>query len=138
VSCNPAVPPPPVTGAALGTGLVDEAAGAAAVLVTVDVAVAVLGAGELELTPGVPDATVLPDEGELPDEADAVTDPVGEMVTDGEKTVGVEDEDEVHAETATGASRVRAPQHMAVSLALSGVPVIVLRTFIDPPHAPGR
>jgi hypothetical protein len=75
---------------------------------------------------------VLPDEG-------AVTDPVGEMVTEGEKTVGVlGDEDDVQAETATGASRVRTPQHNAVSLALSGVPAIVPRTFMNPPHAPGR
>jgi hypothetical protein len=131
-----------VTGAALGIRLVDEVAGAVAVLVTVAVGVAVAGAGELELTPGVPgvpDVPVLPDEGELPEEADAVTDP--EVVTDGEKvgTVGVvEDVVEVHAETATRASRVRAPQHMAVSLARSGVPAIVLRTFMDPPHAPGR
>ncbi len=140
MSCNPAVPPPPVTGAALGIGLADEVAVAVAVLVTVAVAVAVPVAGELELTPGVPgvpDPAVLPGEGELPEEADAVTDPVGE-VTDGEKTAGgVEDGVEVHAETATGASRVRAPQHMAVSLARSGVPAIVLRTFMDPPHAPG-
>ncbi len=141
MSCNPAVPPPPVTGAALGIGLVDEVAVGVAVLVTVAVAVAVPGAGELELTPGVPgvlDPAVLPDEGELPEEADAVTDPGGEVVTDGEKTAGVEDEVEVHAEMATGASRVSAPQHMAVSLARSGVPAIVLRTFMDPPHAPGR
>jgi hypothetical protein len=145
VSWNPAVPPPPVTGAALGIPLVDEVtgavAGAVAVLVTVAVAVgvAVLVAGELELTPGVSDAAVLPDEGECPEEAGAVTDPVGEVVTDGVKTVGVvEDEVEVQAETATGASRVRAPQHMAVILARSGVPAIVLRTFMDPPHAPGR
>jgi hypothetical protein len=139
VSCKPAVPPPPVTGAALGIWLVEEVAGAVAVLVTVAVAVAAPGAGVLELTPGVPDATVLLDEGELPEEADAVTDPVDEVFTDGEKTVGVdEDEDEVHAETATAASRIRAPQHMTVSLARSGVPAIVLRTFMDPPHAPGR
>src|SRR6266567_32316 len=112
VCWNPAVPPPPVTGAALGIGLVDEVAEAVAVLVTV--AVAVPGAGELELTPGVPDAVVLPGEGVArgegvlpgegvrPEEAGAVTDPVPEMVTDGEKIVGVEVEPEVHAETATG------------------------------------
>ena len=138
MSCHPAVPPPPVTGAALGNRLVDEVAGAVTVLVTVAVDVAFRGARELELTPGVPDATVLPDEGELPEEADAVTDPVGEVVTDGEKTVGVEDEDEVHAETATGASRVRAAQQKAVSLAPRGVPAIVLRTFMDSPRVPGR
>ena len=88
---------------------------------------------------GLPDEGVLPEEGVWPEEAGAVTDPVGEMVTEGEKTVGVlGDEDDVQAETATGASRVRAPQHSAVSLALSGVPAIVPRTFMNPPHAPGR
>ena len=64
---------------------------------------------------------------------------VPEMVTDGVKvgTVGVE-EDPPQAETATGARRVRAPQHRAVSLARSAVPAIVVRTFMGPPHAPGR
>ena len=56
VSCNPAVPPPPAAGGAVGIWLVDDAvAGAVAVLVTVAVAVAV---GE-EVTPGVPEAVVL-------------------------------------------------------------------------------
>src|SRR6266699_1844250 len=68
-----------------------------------------------------------------------VTVAVAVAVPVGEKTAGgVEDGVDVHAETATGASRVRAPQHVAVSLARSGVPAIVLRTFMDPPHAPGR
>ncbi len=147
MSWNPAVPPPPVTGAALGIRLLDGV-GEAAAAVTVAVTVCVTGAGEPEVTPGVPDAVdvavlpdgdVLPGEGVWPEEAGAVADPVGEMVTEGEKTVGVVgDEDDVQAETATGASRVRAPQHSAVSLALSGVPAIVPRTFMNPPHAPGR
>jgi hypothetical protein len=50
----------------------------------------------------------------------------------------VVEEDEVHAETATGASSVRAPQHSTVSLAANGVPVVAPRTFMDPPPAPGR
>ena len=83
------------------------------------------------------EVAVTPEEAVLPSEAGAVT--VPEMVTDGEKvgTVGVE-EDPLQAETATGASRVRAPQHRAVSLARSAVPAIVVRTFMGPPHAPGR
>jgi hypothetical protein len=126
-----------VTGAALGIGLVDEVAVAVVVTVAVAVAVAVAG-GELELTPGVPDAALLPEEGVLPEEAGAVTDPVPEVVTDGEKTVGVvEDVDVVQAETATGASRIRVPQDRTVSLARTGVPAVVLRTFMAPPHAPG-
>ena len=77
-----------------------------------------------------------PEAGVLAPEAGAVT--VPEMVTDGVKvgTVGVE-VDPLQAETATGASRVRAPQHTAVSLARN-VAAIVVRTFMGPPHAPGR
>jgi hypothetical protein len=92
-----------------------------------------------EATPGVPVGDVLPDEGDVPDEAepDAVSVPVGELVTVGEMIVGVVvEEDEVHAETATGASSVRAPQHSTVSLAPNGVPAVAPRTFMDPPPAP--
>jgi hypothetical protein len=95
-----------------------------------------------EDTPGVPDGDVLPDEAEasgeaeVPDEAGPV--PVGEVVTVGEMIVGDEDEPEVQAETAMGASSVRAPQHSTVSLAPNGVPAVVPRTFMDPPPAPGR
>src|SRR5271165_388392 len=111
-SCNPAVPPPPVGGATVGISLVDE----------------------------VPEAVVLPDvtpeEGVKPPEAVAVA--VLVVVTDGVKvgTVGVE-EDPLQAETATGARRVRAPQHTTVSLARRAVPAIVVGTFMEPPHAPG-
>jgi hypothetical protein len=85
----------------------------------------------------VPVGDVLPDEGDVPDEVEA--DAVSVPVTVGEMTVGVVvEEDEVHAETATGASSVRAPQHSAVSLAANGVPVVAPRTFMDPPPAPGR
>ena len=66
-------------------------------------------------------------------------DPVGEVVTEGVNTVGVDvDEDELQAETATGASRIRAPQQRTVSLAPIGLPAIVPRTFMAPPPAPGR
>jgi hypothetical protein len=93
-----------------------------------------------DATPGVPDGDVLPDEGDVPDEAEAaaVPVPVGELVTVGEMIVGVVvEEDEVHAETATGASSVRAPQPKTVSLAPNVVPAVIPRTFMDPPHAPG-
>ena len=146
MSWNPAVPPPPVTGAALGTWLADEVA----VTVWVTVAVAVWGAGPVavEVTPGVPGAELLPDDvwpddvlpdDVLPEGASAVRDPVGEVVTEGVNTVGVDvDEDELQAETATGASRIRAPQQRAVSLAPIGLPAIVPRTLMAPPPAPGR
>src|ERR1700693_647730 len=134
-SCNPAVPPPPVGGAAVGISLVDEVAGAVTVSVTVTSGVAV-EAGEL--TPGVPDAgvdVVAPEEGLLPSEAGAVAVRfiVPEMVTDGVKVgmAGVE-EDPLQAVTATGARRVRAPQHRTVSLARSAVPAVVVRTFMKP------
>ncbi len=139
---NPAVPPPPVTGAPDGMLLEGDVV---TVCVTVTTGTAV---GLSETTPGVPDGDVLPAEDDVPDEAetdvpdeaeaDAVPVP-DEVLTDGEKTVGVVvDEDEVHAETATGASSVRAPQHSAVSLAPNGVLVVAPRTFMDPPPAPGR
>jgi hypothetical protein len=136
-SCNPAVPPPPAGGAAVGISLVDEVAGAVTVSVTVTSGV-VVGAGEL--TPGVPDAVVdvvAPEEALLPSEAGAVAVAVRvivpEMVTDGVKVgmVGVE-EDPLQAVTATGARRVRAPQHRTVSLARSAVPAVVVRTFMEP------
>jgi hypothetical protein len=136
-SCNPAVPPPPAGGAAVGISLVDEVAGAVTVSVTVTSGV-VVGAGEL--TPGVPDAVVdvvAPEEALLPSEAGAVAVAVRvivpEMVTDGVKVgmVGVE-EDPLQAVTATGARRVRAPQHRTVSLARSAVPAVVVRTFMNP------
>jgi hypothetical protein len=139
VSWNPAVPPPPVTGAALGTWL------AAGLTVTVAVTVVVVAWGawaaavevEVEVAPGIPAAELLPDAGVLPEDAGTVVDP--EVVTVGEKagTVGVDvDEPEVQAETATGASRIRAAQPRAVSLAPSGLPASVPRTFMDPPPAP--
>ena len=79
----------------------------------------------------MPVARGWPEEGVVAPEAGAVI--VPEMVTDGVKvgTVGVE-EDPLQAETATGARRVRAPQHRAVSLARSAVPAIVVRTFMEP------
>jgi hypothetical protein len=123
-----------VTGAPDGTLLEGDVV---TVCVTVTTGTAV---GLSETTPGVTDGDVLSAEDDVPDEAEADAVPVpDEVLTDGEKTVGVVvDEDEVHAETATGASSVRAPQHSAVSLAPNGVLVVAPRTFMDPPLAPGR
>jgi hypothetical protein len=136
-SWNPAVPPPPVTGAATGTGLSVGVTVTTGVGVTVRVArgeMVAVGV-EVEVMPGVPEVAVpLPAEGvlpELPAEADAVIDAVPEMLTDGVKTEGdgVGDDDEVHAVSATGASRVSAPQHKTVSF----TPSVVPRTFTDSP-----
>jgi hypothetical protein len=62
------------------------------------------------------------------------------MVTDGEK-VGTPGEEVLapeQAETVTRATSVRAPQHKMVSFVPSTVPGIVMRTFMEPPHARGR
>jgi hypothetical protein len=123
-SCNPAVPPPPVTGAALGTLLT----AGATVIVAVAVAVAVPGTGVVVSTVGVPGDAVPSEAGVVP-----VAGTVAVVFTDGEKvgTVGVEDEPE-QAETVIGASRVSAPQQRTVILALIAVPAIVTRTFMEP------
>jgi len=64
---------------------------------------------------------------------------VADPVTEGEKMAGVvEDEGPEQAESATEASTVKAPQPAAVSLALSTVPAMVVRTFMEPPRGPGR
>jgi hypothetical protein len=124
-----------VTGAAGGTLLLFGEAATVSVTVTVGCGLEAAAAAP-EDTPGVPD--VSPAEAEVPDEADVAPVAVGELVTVGERG-GVEGEDEeVHAETATGASRVRAAQHSAVSLAPNGVPAVVPRSSMDPPPAPGR
>src|SRR5512146_900424 len=124
VSWNPAVPPPPVTGAAVGTGVAVEVAVAVtvgvAVCVTVCVACGVTVEGVLELALGVPEAEVrlLPSEGEVPElpaEAETDTEPLTDTVGEKLGMVGAVDDDEVHAASATGAIRVSAPQHSAVS-----------------------
>ena len=130
MSWKPAVPPPPVTGAAGGMLLGET------VTVCVTVTSGVAGdavAVAVAVTPGV---EVLPD-GDVSPEAVAVT--VAVPDTDGEKTVGgVVEVEEVQAERATGASRARAPQQRAVRVALSGVLAIVPRTFMDPSSCAGQ
>ena len=125
------MPPPPVTGAAVGAGLavglgVTEGDGLGVVDGDGegDGLVVVLGLG-LGLTLG-----------ELLGETDAVADALAE---DEAEVVGSapEDGDPEHAETVTEASTIRMPQPTAASLALSLVPA-VLRTFTEPPHASGR
>ena len=131
MSWKPAVPPPPVTGAAGGTLL----GGTVTVCVTVTSGVAGDAvAVAVAVTPGV---EVLPDGDVSAEEAVAVT--VAVPDTDGEKTVGgVVEVEEVQAERATGASRARAPQQRAVRVALSGVLAIVPRTFMDPSSCAGQ
>jgi hypothetical protein len=136
-----------VTGATVGIGVAVEVAVTVGVGVGVRVTVwvargvwvarAVSVAVELEPVPGVPVVEELPAEGvsfELPAEAEAEIVPLPETITVGEMTVGVVGDDEVHAVSATGATRASAPQHNAVSR----TPSVVRCTFMDPPHAPGR
>jgi hypothetical protein len=107
----------------------------ATVIVCVTVTSGVAGdvdGDEAEVTPGVevlPDGDVTPERADAPDAVPVITD--GEKIVGG-AVGGAVDDPEVQAETATRARRVRAPQHRAVSLALSGVPAVVPRTFMDP------
>jgi hypothetical protein len=75
--------------------------------------------------------------GELLAELDPLAD---EPVEDDDEGVGSAPEDGVpeHAAMAREASRVTMPQPTAASLVLDPVPVTVLRTFMEPPHASGR
>jgi hypothetical protein len=129
---NPAVPPPPVAGAAVGAGLavglgLTEGDG----LGVVEGEGLVDGLG-LELGLGL--GLLL---GELLGELDPLAD---EPVEDDDEGVGSAPEDGVpeHAAMAREASRVTMPQPTAASLVLDRVPVTVLRTFMEPPHASGR
>jgi hypothetical protein len=124
--------------------------------VAVTVTVAVGGGGAacgvaVAVTPGVgcagvlvgddvwPGDDVLPEVAVLPADAVDVPVPLGEVLfTDGVKTVGEDEVEEVQADTAIRASMVSAPQQRAVSLAARGLPAVVPRTFMDPPSAPGR
>jgi hypothetical protein len=109
-SWNPAVPPPPVAGAAVGNGLADG------------LGVADGLAEELALALGVM-ALAVP--------LDKIVG-VAERVPPGENEVGVaEGEDAVQAETDTEASMVKVAQPMAVDLALSLIPAMVVCIFMD-------
>ncbi len=112
VSWNPAVPPPPVAGAAAGSRLADG-----------------LGVAEgLALTLA-----------ELLDEEAGV----GEVGFAGENEVGTPEgvdpaegvDPPVQAETAAEASMVMVLQPMTANLALSPVPAMPVRIFMEPPHA---
>ena len=64
---------------------------------------------------------------------------VADPVTEGEKMAGVVGEEPPeHAEIPTEASTVRTPKPAAVNRVLSTVPVMGVRTFMEPPRGPGR
>jgi hypothetical protein len=149
-SWNPAVPPPPVTGAALGIGVGDSVGVGVGVTVwvtvTVGVGVGVAGVLVLEVLvpvvmPGVvvtwavlPGVEVLPAVAEpVPVLVEALVDVPGMVKEDTDGDVVPDPE---HAETVAVPSMVKAPKPAAVTLALSAVPRTAVRTFIEPPHAP--
>jgi len=131
---NPAVPPPPVAGAAVGVGLglaVTDGDG----LGVVDGDGVGEGEGDgLVVGLGLELGLVL---GEPLGEPDPVTDA---PVEDEDEGVGSAPEDGFpeHAAMVTEASTVKMPQPTAASLVLDLVPETVLRTFMQPPHASGR
>lgn len=130
------MPPPPVAGAAVGARLavgLGLAEGDGLGVVEGEGFVVGLGLGlGLGLELGL--WLVL---GELLGEPDPVADA---PVEDDDEGVGSAPEDGVpeHAAMAREASRVTMPQPTAASLVLGPVPVTVLRTFMEPPHASGR
>jgi hypothetical protein len=134
-SWNPAVPPPPVTGAAVGTGL-NEGLG--------DGLAEGLGLGDSdglgeELTLTLSDAlaeVVAP----LPLVAVTVTLTVTPSLTVGERvtTGGVDAEPEVQAESARQASMAVRPQPTAVSRTRCDVPATAVRALIEPPRVLGN
>ena len=129
VSWNPAVPPPPVTGAAVGSrldGAVDGAAEGVGEGVALSSAEALADALAEELALAEAPAEVL---------SEVVALAVGvNTVPDDEGVEGLE----VQAERATQASTVVRPQPTAVSLTLCAVHAMAVRAFIEPPHALGN
>src|ERR1017187_10692774 len=116
-SWNPAVPPPPVGGAAVRNGL-------AAGLRVADGLAEGLALALGVLTLAVPLGRIVG---------------VAEALLAGENVVGVaEGEDAVQAETDAEASMAKVAQLAAVNLALSPAPTMVVRIFMGPPHASGR
>jgi len=128
---NPAVPPPPVAGAAVGAGL-------AVGLGVTDGDGLTVGDGEGD---GLAEVLGLGlTLGELLGETDAVADERAED-EDEDEGVGSAPEEGLpeHADTVTEARTVKMPQpKTAASLALDLLPATVLRTFMEPPHASGR
>ena len=129
-SWNPAVPPPPVTGASVGIGLGEGlgdwlSVGEALGLTDCDALDEALSleALSLEAPDEVPLLGVLLALGDNTDsDEEGVVDPVPVPVPD-----------EVQAESATQASMVVSPQTTAVSLTRCAVPAMPVRALIGPP-----
>jgi hypothetical protein len=133
VSWNPAVPPPPVSGAALGKVLADGLGGGVCVWVGVGdgewVGVGVSLAEGVVLGVGVPVAVIVT-VGEPVGVAGLV--PVGDPPGDSDGGVA-EGVPLVQAATDADASMVTVAQPIALNLAPSGFPAIVGRIFREPP-----
>jgi hypothetical protein len=136
-SWNPAVPPPPVGGGAVGNGLVE---GLPVADRDADGLIDGLAEGPViergVLTPAVPrDEAVGVAEallaGEEVGRAAEGDDDVGSATEGEEVGSAAEDEDVVQAAIATEASMVSMPQPTAVSLATSPVPTVMVRTFMN-------
>lgn len=122
-SWNPAVPPPPVGGAAVTNGLADRL-GVADWRDVADRRVEGLALALGVVTLGVLLGSSV---------GVAEPDPAGE------NGVGAaEGEDPVQAETDAEASMVNVAQPTTVNLALNLVPMMVVRIFMGPPHASSR
>ena len=122
---KPAVPPPPVAGATVGIGLGFGLGVTVLLGVTVGLEVGLGVTVGLEVGLGAP-----------LDEAVAVAEALAEDDDVGRRAEG--EDDVVQAETVAEASMIKMPQPTAASLALSPVPPMVARTFMEPPHASGR
>lgn len=127
-SWNPAVPPPPVGGAAVGNGV-----GLSVVGGLYDVDGLCVGVGPCVGDPvnvGSEDGVVLVPSLGVPAPAESLP----EAVTEGVDVLpGVDEvEPDVQPATATDARIVKAPQPMTVRRTLSAAPAMVVRTFIKP------
>jgi hypothetical protein len=119
-SCSPAVPPPPVTGAAIGIGLgVGLGVGD--------------GDGDADVDSLAEGLALVLSLAELLSLADVLT----ELAGVGGYTV-VPLPPEVQAEIAADTSTAKMAQPTAVTVARRAIVAIAVRTFIEPPHAPGR
>jgi len=132
-SWNPAVPPPPVGGAAVGTGL--------GLGLGLDVGDGVGLAVGLGVRLGVALGDELGDvDAERLGEALAELLGVAVALVPGDDVVGSAPDGALpeQAETAMEASMARMPQLRAVILVRCPVPEVAARPFTEPPHASGR
>jgi|HubBroStandDraft_5_1064220.scaffolds.fasta_scaffold264822_1 hypothetical protein len=142
-SWNPAVPPPPVTGAPLGTGVYEGLGDGLAegLWLALDVVDGVAEELVLELALSDTDALALADAPALAlAEVLAVAVEVALELALGEplNTVTEEEVPEVQAESATQAIMVVRPQPTAVYRTRCDVHAMAVRTLIEPPHALGN